>query len=270
MKLSVIAISIFATACTITGVESHPAEGPDGGGGGSNSGSGGGGGDLYKLTVDHSVSAEAALHGVDSDGQGNLWVVYTTDGDYAMGEKPVVTLVHWNPLSGEDLATYTYNDIFSPVSGVAVVNGQIWMSYEDVAYGDAVTRVIDPTDGSIVRTLGTTGIELAAMSVDRVLFSPGQDEVLVAQSSTGGVMQTIATTFYLGTQQGVAWRPGEIWAGGWQSPIEIYDETGGLLGTIDLPALISDSASPVRYLAFDNDELLVGDAGQLTWYAITP
>jgi hypothetical protein len=269
MKFSVIAISIFASACTLIGVESHPIEGPDGGGGGSGTGSGG---DLYKLSVDRSVSAEAALHGVDSDGQGNLWVVYATDGDYQQNEKPVVTLVHWNPVSGEHLATYTYNDIFSPVSGLALVSGQIWMSYEDVALGDAVTRVIDPTDGSIVRTLGTTAIELAAMSVDRVLFSPGQgqDEVLVAQSSSGGVMQTIDTTFYLGTQQGIAWRPGEIWAGGWQSPIEIYDESGTLLGTIDLPALISDSADPVRYLAFDNDELLVGDAGQLTWYAITP
>ncbi|HEY1551625.1 MAG TPA: hypothetical protein VGG28_27550 [Kofleriaceae bacterium] len=269
MKFSVIAISILATACTITGVESHPS--PDGNNAGSNVGSGGGGGgDLYKLTVDHSVAAEAALHGVDSDGQGNLWVAYATDGNYMMNVKPVVTLVHWNPISGEHLATYTYNDLFSPVSGMAVVSGQIWMSYEDVAYGDAVTRVIDPTDGSIVRTLGTTAIDLAAMSVDRVLFSPGQDQVLVAQSSTGGVMQTIATTFYLGTQQGVAWRPGEIWAGGWQSPIEVYDEAGTLLGTIDLPALISDSADPVRYLAFDNDDLLVGDAGQLTWYAITP
>ncbi len=273
MKFPVTAISILATACTFNGVYSNPIpgndgsdDGSDGGSDGSDDGSGSGFPDLYTLTVDHSVAAEHAIAGVDSDGVGNLWMVYSAPGT----PYPTVSVVHWNPLSDERLATFTYDDIFSPVSGIAVVGAELWLSYRDVSEGDAVTRVIDSTDGSIVRTMGITGVDLAAMGTDRVLVSPGDDdEVQVAQTSDGGIVQTMGTAVWGGTQQGVAWRPGEIWTCGWASPMVILDENDNVLGMIDLADLDTGEADPMRYLAFDNDELLVGKDGQLTWYSIS-
>ncbi|HEY1551624.1 MAG TPA: hypothetical protein VGG28_27545 [Kofleriaceae bacterium] len=275
MKISVIAISLLTTACTFNGVYSNPIPGGTGSDDGSDSGSGDGGDtgsgsaypNLYTLTVDHSVAAEHTLYGVDSDGQGNLWVVYSAPGT----PYPTVSVVHWNPLSDAHLATFTYADIFSPVSGIAVVGSELWLSYRDVSEGDAVTRVIDSTDGSIVRTMGITAGDLAAMGTDRVLVSPsdGDGEVLVAQTSDGGIVQTFGTTVWGGTQQGVAWRPGEIWTSGWASPMMILDESDTVLGTIIVPDLDTGEADPMRYLAFDNNELLVGKNGQLTWYSIS-
>lgn len=251
-----------------------------GGGGGSGSGSGTGTSpshDLYRLVIDHAVGAERPIAGVDADPQGNLWIAYTTTGSYKLNQKPMVTLVHWNPTTRQSLATFTYSDEWSPVSGLALVHDQIWLNFKDVATPDPVIRVIDPVTGAIVRTLGTTGVELAAMGSDRVLVSAGGIQIIDA--ATGGDLARFASATvvdptrmaitFANTQQGIAWRPGEIWVGNWYMPLEIYDEAGTLLGKIDFAAIRGEGASPMTHLAFDHDKLLVGREGQLTWFTIT-
>jgi hypothetical protein len=73
---------------------------------------------------------------------------------------------------------------------------------------------------------------------------------------------------FSGTQQGIAWRPGEIWVSDWYMPMEIFEEFGDLLGTINLTALQGGGADPMHHLAFDRGQLLVGCNGQLTWYDV--
>jgi len=255
-------VFVLLAACTSSGVETEPL------------GSHGGSappppGDIYRIAVDHTVGAEGEIHGVDSDGQGNLWIAYWVDGNRQQNVLPVTTLVHWNPTTRERLATFTYDDLWAEASGLALVDGELWLNYEDDS-SDTVLRVIDPTAGTIVRTLGTTGIELAAMSSGRTLLTRGYDEVDVIDATSGGTEASITTSFTDGTQQGIAWRPGEIWVGGWFSPAEIYDEHGALLGTVDAADLRAEAAYPMHHLAFDGDLLLLGVAGQLTWYRITP
>src|SRR6185312_6008040 len=123
---------------------------------------------------------------------------------------------------------FTYDDLWSPVRGLALVDGKIWLNYEEVSDSDQVIRVIDPATGAVADTFGNTGIELSAMGTGgRALVSHAFDEVDVVDTSSGGTVQAISTSFMDGgTQQGVAWRPGEIWVGGWLSPLEIYNEAG--------------------------------------------
>jgi hypothetical protein len=251
--------------------------GAHGGGGGGGSGSGSAVGDVHRLTMNRSVAAEGAIHGVDADQQGAVWIAYWTPGNYPQSVKPVVTLVHWDPTTRQRLQTFTYDDLWSPVSGVALVQGQIWLNYRDVARSDQVIRVIDPSNGAIERTLGTTGLDVAAMASDRALIS--DYSVLVVDSASGGVTSSFSSPVVLdpgdmggipfsGTQQGIAWRPGEIWVGNWYMPMEIFDESGQMLGTIAFDAIRSGSAGNVFYLKFDRGQLLVGGAGQLTWYDV--
>jgi hypothetical protein len=109
------------------------------------------------------------------------------------------------------------------------------------------------------------------MGAGRALVSDNFDAVDILDTASGGVVQSIATTFPDGgTQQGVAWRPGEVWVSGWWSPLEIYNEQGTQLGTIDLAAARGDGEWPMHHLAFDGALLLVGSEGELTWFSITP
>lgn len=243
---------------------------------GGGPGSGDHSGDLYHLSVARSVAAEGEIRGVDADQNGALWIAYATDGNYMQNVKPVVTLVHWDPSTRQRLATFTYNDLWSPVSGVALVHGSLWLNYEDIT-ADAVIRTIDPASGAITSSFGTTGIELSAMASDRALIS--NDGVDVIDASTGGVEQEFSSATvvdpsdmggisFSGTQQGIAWRPGEIWVASWYLPLEVFSESGQVLGTIDLPDLRSDSAWPTAHLAFDRGQLLVGRDGELTWYDV--
>ena len=247
-----------------------------GGGSGSSTGSAQ---NLYRLTVDHSVSAEGSIKGVDADQQGGLWIAYATTGNYMLNEKPVVTVVHWDPATRQRLATFTYSDFWSEVSGLAVVRGDIWLNYNNIATPDAGIRVIDPSSGAVVATFGAYGIELSAFGSSQALVSATNAGISVLSSTTGGVTLTFASPLVLDpndmggvsfsdTEQGIAWRPGEIWVGNWLMPMQIFDESGKLLGAIDLAQLQSDSAWPTRHLAFDRGMLLVGNDGVLTWYDV--
>jgi hypothetical protein len=263
-----IAIVLLAGCSLYTGND-HP----------NGSGSSAGAEDLYQLTVDHSVSAEGTIKGVDADQQGGLWIAYATEGNYQENQKPVVTLVHWDPATRQRLATFTYSDFWSEVSGLAIVQGRIWLNYEDIATKDAGIRVIDPASGSVLTTFGTSGVELAAMGSNRALVSAINQGVLELDTANGGVMRTFASPVvvdpgdmggvsFTDTQQGIAWRPGEIWVANWYMPSAIFDEDGNVLGTINLAQLQSVGADPMHHLAFDRGKLLVGTAGQLTWYDV--
>jgi hypothetical protein len=250
----------------------------------SHSGSGSGGqgsappGDLYNLVVDHATSTEGEIFGVDADQQGGLWIAYTTQGNLANNVKPVVTLVHWDPTTRQRLQTFTYDDLWSPVCGLAIVHGQIWLNYENVVLNDQVIRVLDATSGAIVNTFGVTGIELSAMGSDQALIS--NRAVTVVDASSGGLLRSFQGpgeldpsspmhVSFSDTQEGIAWRPGEIWAGSPFMPMQVYDDqSNALLGTIDLPALRSEGSIPVGHLAFDRGLFLVGRGGALTWYRV--
>lgn len=233
---------------------------------------------LYHLVPARSVGAEREIFGVDADGHGGLWLAYSTAGSYALNQKPVVELVHWDPVTRQRWQTFTYDDLWSPVSGLAVVQGQIWLNYKNVATPDHVIKVIDPTNGTVVRTLATTGTDVAAMCGDRVLVS--DNGILALNAITGGATLSFSSSTVLhpnepmggisftSTQQGVAWRPGEIWVGNWYMPMEIFSECGVALGKVSLPELQSASAYPTHHLAFDGGQLLVGSQGQLTWYDV--
>jgi hypothetical protein len=233
---------------------------------------------LHALTVDHSVSAEGTICGVDADQQGGVWLVYTTPGDVSAQVYPVVSVVHWDPTTRTRLATFTYADVYSPVSGIALVQGQLWLNYEDIQAGDQVLRVIDPGSGAIVATFATTGVDVSAMGSGQILLSTWT-AVDVLDSATGGITSSFASPTTVDpsemggisfpmTEQGIAWRPGEIWVANWYMPSEVFDETGDVIGTVDLSSLLTEGASPTRYLKFDRGQLLVGFGGQLTWYDV--
>jgi hypothetical protein len=268
MRLVTFAIPVFAGCALYTGHGQDPPAPPPEGTTPA---------DYHQLVVDHTVGAEDTIRGVDADQQGGLWLAYSAP-PAASAQRPIVSLVHWDPATRTRLQTFTYDDLASPVSGLALVQGQIWLNYEHVGPSDAVVRIIDPTSGAVVRTLGTTGLALGAMGSDRVLIS-GYAGIQVVDAATGGQTQqfhspTVVDPGDMGgisfsdTEQGVASRPGEIWVANWYMAMEVFDPAGTLLGKVDLAALQDGAADPMHYLAFDRGQLLVGVDGQLTWYDV--
>lgn len=250
MKGSIILVSVLA-ACTSSGVESKP---------------GGGAPVSYTLALDRTVPAEGPISGIAADGQGYLWIAYSTLGDYAASIKPVVTLVHWDPATNTRLATFTYSDVSSQVSGVAFAAGQVWLSYETQYLFDPGLRAFDPSDGSMMTNLSAPpGQDVAAMG-DGLLVVPWpyNQQVLVAPADTE-FDAAVATS---PTVQSIAWRAqtDELWVADWNAPLAIFDAGGDMLGTVDLAA--ARGASPYHYLTFDADQLVVAAGSDVSWYSI--
>jgi hypothetical protein len=228
----------------------------------SSSGSGGGAGDLYHLTVDRRLRVADGIYGIDADQQGGLWLALQTN--------PPISLVHLDPATNQT-ATLTYDDLFNPLVGLALVDGQIWLNYQDDGAHPGIIRVIDPATGVIVGTRPNTMVtnELSAMGSDRALLSDLRGEVAVADSATGAIVHTFSTAF-ASRQIGIAWRPGEIWVAGWDGPeIEIYDEAGTRIGTIALDWLGPPDHLAFDQLAFDRGQLVVAQTGEVIWLTIS-
>ena len=240
-----------------------------------------------QVTFDRAVAAEGHVVGVDADQQGALWLAYDDGTPQLDCTTPrLITLVHWDPITRTRLATFSYDDEVVQASGLAVVGRNLWLNYgTDLQCAPGVIRELDPSSGAIVRTLAgmPNSWDLAAMT-DQVLLStasPVTDSrgtVVTLDGISGGVASTFATKTNYGSsanadnwfQQGIASRPGEIWVAAQTatSPtVEIFDESGGDLGAVDVGDL--EGSSPVL-LAFDRGELLVATGSQLTWFAIAP
>jgi hypothetical protein len=261
-RLAALALVFVLGACSLyTGNHSEQ-------GSGSGNGSGGAG---YTLTVDRTIGAEGVVAGVDADQQGGLWIAYAPD--ISCTVNGTVTVVHWDPTTRETLATFTYMDSPGSASGLALVNGQIWLNrILPCNTAAAEIQIIDPTTGDIVGTAppseGTA--ELAAVGSNEVLYSDVFDTVYTVDTATDGYVSTFSTDFNpSSTQKGIAWRPGEIWVSGWTTATaSVFDESGSLLGSAPFPSVIGlpvESAADTQALAFDRGQLLVAMDSQLTW-----
>ena len=185
--------------------------------------------------------------------------------------------MHWDPVSRTRLAAFTFDELLDPSAiptGLAYVNGQIWMAYPgEGAISSPELRVIDPTTFAIARTLGGDAYsrDLSAFSNGQVLVADWQtNSLLVTDPVSGATTAAFPTSYFDTTLDGVAWQPSEIWTSSWDSrQVNILSEAGVYLGSADLSAIPSSTSAADRpILAFDRGMLLVGYQSQLTWFRV--
>ncbi|HSY39167.1 MAG TPA: hypothetical protein VLA79_06545, partial [Polyangia bacterium] len=144
------------------------------------------------------------------------------------------TLVHFDPATGVTDRTFTYADLIEQLGtgayGITWDGASVWIT---VAGNVNKLVKVDPLTGQVTRTMSAP-TELGPSDLDfdgsDLWLSSGTGSIFQIDRTTGGIKQQFATdAASFGRDDGIAYRPGEIWVGDLFGGMEVHDPTTGAL-----------------------------------------
>lgn len=211
---------------------------------------------------------EHPIEGVDSDGEGGLWIAYGEDADHNGPKQAWITHVD---ASGAKLSEWAMNDHFEPIRGIAFAGDNVWLDYQAHGAGDSLLRELDAKTGETRKTLTVDGdVTDLAYDVNQgtVLLSTAQNEVIGVNPLSGGrkwSTKIVATS--AAAQRGIADDGGRLWIGDAANNTFYYlDSDGTVHATATTTALTSkEDALDERGIAWDGSQLIVATRTKIVW-----
>lgn len=217
------------------------------------------------LRVVKTLTAEHPIAGVDSDGQGGLWLAYQIDRGYPAANE--VSVIHLSS-SGERLSQWRYEDESTTARGLAVGAGAVWLNYNDLG-GHNHVRKLDPETGRVLASFATED-GVVDLEVDgEVLMQSSVWNQVIASRAADGVEQW--RTSFAGIeswqQRGLAAAgDGRLWLADAGGNRILYFAPGTAQASsypLARPGVVADS----RGLAWDGAQLVMATQSQLLWLA---
>jgi len=142
------------------------------------------------------------------------------------------TLVHFDPTTGVTDRTFTFTNLIEQlgtgVYGITHDGVSVWIT---VAGNTNKLVLVDPTTGQITRTMSSpTTLGPSDLDYDGtdLWLSSGTGMIFQLDHSTGGIKRQFATgVASSGRDNGVAYRPGQLWVGDLFGGMEVQDPTTG-------------------------------------------
>jgi hypothetical protein len=133
---------------------------------------------------------------------------------------------------------------------------------------------VDPATGRITRTLSSPTV-LGPSDLDfdgaDLWLSSGTGEIFRLDRTSGGIQRTFQTFAEFGRDNGVAFRPGELWVGELFGGMQIQDPaTGNLLGMAVLDSGRDLTQDEVGSSCFVAGQLVIASRFGITMYDLTP
>jgi len=147
------------------------------------------------------------------------------------------TLVHFDPETGVTDRTFTFTNLIEQLGtgayGITWDGAFVWIT---VAGNVNKLVKVDPLTGQIARTMSApTDLGPSDLDFDGsdLWLSTGTGSIFQIDRATGGIKQQFATdAASYGRDDGIAYRPGELWVGDLFGGMEVHDPaTGALLAT---------------------------------------
>jgi hypothetical protein len=227
--------------------------------------------DMSLTLVRSQTASDAEVAGLDSDGEGGLWLAYRTPtvDYYALAD---VRVVHVDA-GGTELARFTYHDTYTQVNGLAFTGDAVWVNYNNSFSDDNRIRKLDPQSGAEIGSFATeVGIVDLASRGDTLLLSYMWNQVITIDRTRGGELSrsTISAFAEGGTQRGIAVDENGIWLLDQETDqITLVDDAGTVQAAGTLPGH-TDTYDPFTdQLAWDGDSLVLAHHGKLLWFEVT-
>jgi hypothetical protein len=227
--------------------------------------------DMTLQLVRTEVAPDAELVGVDSDGEGGLWLAYRTP-TFDYYDLTDVRVVH-RDASGTELARFSFHDSYTQVNGLAFTGDAVWLNYNNSFSDDNRIRKLDPVSGAEIGSFATeVGIVDLASRDGVLLLSYMWDQIIAIDRTRGGELWRSTITAYPegGTQRGIAADDAGIWLLEQDSDaITVFDDAGTALASATLPGHADTFDTFTDHLAWDGDLLLLAHHGKLLWFEVT-
>jgi hypothetical protein len=228
----------------------------------------------FTLVKTRSIAGEYPVAGVDTDGQGGLWVAYMiqTGGYYSLDEVRVVHL----DAQGAKTKELVYRDEFTNISGLAFSGDAVWVTYDrwDAGTGNYHIRKLDPETGAWIGSFEIAhGINDLDVHGDELRLSNQWGEIIALDLETGHEewRWPVSVSGSLGTQRGIASTgDGRLWVASYlTSQIHVLDADGNYIGSWRTELLEQGHTADVGLqLAWDGAQLIMVVHNQIHW--LTP
>jgi hypothetical protein len=191
--------------------------------------------------------------GLDYDGE-YLWLLCVT---YIGGfyDPNIVNLIRYDYQTAEILSTFEYNDDITPPGALAWQDGYLWVAYNNTANQEL--RKIEPNTGEIVSSFNTPyGIRDISSDGENLFLNYFNNLIEKVDANNLSLLESFANPFGSGGNNGIAYKPGEIWlSDSSNAQLAIINENGTHIGVANTD-LLSDWNAGLK-LCFMNDSILI-------------
>lgn len=212
------------------------------------------------------------IDGLAFDANGDMWMASWHDsGDYY--QIHAVDLIHYvGPGDGAELARFTLADHYERATGLAWDGTSLWLHYGVGPSDDHVIEQIDPSDGSVVKTMAvpSEACDLGWRGADLVLGG-NDNHVFVMAPAHGAIAARYDVPPIMpdtGVTRGVGVIGDEIWFAGDFGATYVLGPGGDIVATA--PNVTDRDFSTAPHLATLGGYLLVAEGRAIKQYAIAP
>jgi len=186
------------------------------------------------------------------------------------------TLVHFDPATGVTDRTFTFTNLIEQLGtgayGITWDGTFIWIT---VAGNTNKLVKVDPLTGQVVRTMSApTDLGPSDLDFDGedLWLSTGTGSVFQIDRTTGGIKLQFATDAAAdGRDDGIAYRPGELWVGDLFGGMEVHDPvTGALLATATHEDGTSLKDEEMGASCFVGCQLVIASTFGITYFDTVP
>jgi hypothetical protein len=218
--------------------------------------------------------SEGTPCGIDSDGEGGLWIAFENHpvDYYTPG---TVRVVHVDA-NGTMVAHYSYGDTYTHMNGLAFTGDALWLNYGGSFSDDNRIRKVDPNTFEELASFATeVGIvDLGGRpGTSSLVLSNMWNQVAAIDTARGGEQWRARIPGFPegGTQRGIATDDRGTWVLV-QETDEIYvlDDLGHVSATANLPGTSWSIEEQTDHLTWDGAQLLLAHHDQLIWFEVTP
>lgn len=209
----------------------------------------------------------SGLVGVDSDGEGGLWLAYNQDyvDDYYGTD--TARIVHVDA-EFRVLREWFFHDSYTSINGIAYSGGAVWANLGGGFSDDNRIRRLDSTTGEETGSFATdVGIVDLAVRDDELLLSNMWNQVVGISRSNGGEQWRADLALPEGgTLRGIAVNDEGTWVL-CQETDEIYlvDDSGAIERTYAIPGYQGTYNDHTDHLTFDGERFVVTHDNMVVW-----
>jgi hypothetical protein len=185
------------------------------------------------------------------------------------------TLVHFDPATGMTDRTFTFTNLIENLGtgayGITWDGVSVWIT---VAGNTNKLVTVDPLTGQITRTMSAP-TELGPSDLDfdgtDLWLSSGTGSIFQIDPTTGGILERFSTSAAsYGRDNGIAYRPGELWVGDLFGGMEVHDPFGALIATATHADGSPLTQEEMGSSCFVGSELVIASTYGISYFDVVP